>query len=210
MLVLLLPAKCVQIQEMPFRLPRNLSSKSTSLVVRWRKFLIQTQQSRKFSFLIGYSDLDCLQSLGHSLRFWSLRPSLGQAVFQGWVVSMLVRKHHSVFCVLNQKLLSILRWCWLGLLLLRINRKSWAFQTTLECIFCNISRTSDIAAKLFSIWGNSIYFRHFEPCGIVVILHRMKWFYLGIQLVWLQSDTFQLSISILPGEYTWKLPECSR
>ena len=53
--------KMCETQGMPCRLPRIRSTKSTSLVVWGRKFLIQTQQARKFSFLMGFPDLDCLQ-----------------------------------------------------------------------------------------------------------------------------------------------------
>ena len=128
LLHLLLPTKSVRTREMPCRLPRILSSKSTSLVVRGRNFLIQTRQVLKSSSLIGFSHLDCLQSWGQNLRFWSLRLSLRQADFQEEVVSELVCKHHPVLCLLSQRFLSFLRWCWFGLLLPRVYRMGWAFQ----------------------------------------------------------------------------------
>ena len=112
LLILVLPTKNVRTQQMPCILTRFLSSKSPSLTLRGRKLLIQTWPVRKSSFLIGFSNLDCLQSWGHSLRFWNLRPYLGQADSHEWVVSMLVRKHHSMLCLLNQRFLSILRWYW--------------------------------------------------------------------------------------------------
>ena len=58
----LLPKKRVQSQGKPCRLPRILSSKSTSLVVQRRKVSTQMQQVHKSSSSVGFSDLDCLQS----------------------------------------------------------------------------------------------------------------------------------------------------
>ena len=145
---------------------------------------------QKSSSLIGFFDLDYLQSWGHSQRFWSVRPLLGPAAFQEWVALMLIRKHHSVLCSPSQKFLSIQKWCWLGLLLLRVYRMGWAFQSFLECNFCNNSRSPDIAAKLFLIWGISVYLKSFASCEFVAIHPRMKWFLQEIQLAWLQSGTF--------------------
>ena len=58
-----------------------------------------------------------------------------------------------------------------------------AFQPFWEYNFCNNSQNLGSAAKLFLIWGISIYSKSFEFYEIVVILPRMKWFCLGIQPV---------------------------
>ena len=206
--VLMFPTDCVQTQEMPCRLPKILSSKLTSWAVRGKRLLIQTRQVRTFFFLIGSFGPGYLQSWGQSLRFWSLHQSSRLAVSQEWVVSMLVRKHHSVLCLLNRRFLSILMWCWLGLLLSKVCRLGLASQTLWEYKFCNNLRSPDSAAMPFWIWGISIYLGSFDFYEIVVTLPRMKWFYLGIHILWLQSGIFQLSVSILPVEYTWRLLEC--
>ena len=143
------------------------------------------------------------------MRFWSLRPSLGQAAFQEWFASMLIRKHHSMLCSLNSRFPSILMWCWMGLLFLRVYRMGWAFQPFLECNFCNNSRTPETAAKPFLIWGISVYLANVESCEFVATRPRMKWFCSGIQLAWFQSGTFRLSVSILHCECTGRLPGCS-
>ena len=128
LLVLLLSTKCVQNGEMPCRLPWILSNKMISLVVRGRKISIQTRQAHKSSSLFGSSDLGCLQSWGHNLRFWILHPSLGQAAFQEWVVSMLVRKRHSK-CIVDWIKGFFHFWCdvQLGILLSRDYRIDWVF-----------------------------------------------------------------------------------
>ena len=207
--VLMLPTECVQTQEVPCRLPKILLCKLTSWVARWKRFLIPTRQVRKFSFLIGFFFPDYLQSEGHSQRFWSLHPSLRPAVFREWVVSMLVRRHHSVFCFLYQRFLSILRWCWLGLLLLKVCKIDCAFQPTWEFIICKNLRTPDFNGKAFSIWGRSVFVGNFESWQFVVILLQMKWFGLEIQIASLQNGTFQMSVSILLCECTGKLPKSS-
>ena len=151
----MLSTECVKTPKMPSRLPKILLSKSTSWVVRGKKFLIQTRQAQKFSSLIGSFDLDYLQSWGRNQRFWSLHPSLGPAVPHEWVASVRVGMHHSALCLLNQKFLSILTWCWLGLLFSRICRMGWLFQPSRESKFCNSLWAPDSAATLFSFWDFS-------------------------------------------------------
>ena len=209
LLVSLLPTRCVQIRRRPCKLPKFLLSRSTSSVVLARKFLIQTQQVRKSSSLIGFFDLGDLQSWGRSLRFWSLHLSLGLVVSPEWVVPMRVGTHRWVPCLLNRRFLSILMWHWLGLLISRVCRMGWVFHSFWECNFCNNLRSPDTAAKPFSIWGISVYSRNFESCEFAAKLPRMKCFFQGIQPTWHQSGTFQLLISILHCECTGRLPECS-
>ena len=156
LLVSSLPTRCMQIRGRPCKLPKNLLSKLTFWVVPARKFLIQTQQVHRSSALIGFFDLGCLQSSDHSPRFWSLHPSLGQAVSQEWAVLMLVRRHHSVLCWLNQRFLLILMWCWLVLLFSRVFRMDWAFRPFWECSFCSCLQNPDTVAKPFWIWGISV------------------------------------------------------
>ena len=183
---------CANSRNAIYRLAKCLWSKSTFSFVRGRKFLIQTRQVRTSFFSIGSFGPGYLQPWGHIQRFWSLHLSLRLTVPHDWVVPMPVRKHHSVLCLLNQRFPSILIWCWLGLLFLRVYWMGWAFQPSWECNFCNNSRTPDIAAKPFSIWGISIYLGSFGFCEFMVILPRMKWFGIEIQLSWLQNGTFQL------------------
>ena len=108
LLALLLPIKSVQIQEMPYRLPKILLSIWTFLIVQGRNFLSQMPRGHTFSALIVFFDRDCLQSSGHIQHFWSQHPSLRRAVFLESVVSMLIRKHHWKLCWLNQRFLSVL------------------------------------------------------------------------------------------------------
>ena len=203
------PTGCVQTRGMPCRLPKVLSSKLTFLVVLGRIFLIQMRLVHTFFSLNGFFHLDCLQSWECSLRFWNLHPSSRLTVFQERVVSVRVHKDHSAPCLLNQKLHSNLRSCWLGLLLLRVCRMDWVFQPYWGYNFCKNLESPDGAVKPFWILGISICLKKIEFYEIVVMLPGMKWLSLGIRPVWLQSGTFQLSVSSLPSEYTWTLPECS-
>ena len=123
------------------------SDKLTFLVERGEDFW--SERDRESSSLIGFFVLDCIRPWRCSQRFWSLHPSLGLTDSQKCVVSMLVRKHHSALCFLSRCFLSNLRWCALGLLLLRVCRIGWAFQLSLEYNFRKNSRTSDSAAKPF-------------------------------------------------------------
>ena len=209
LLVLMIHTKCVQTRELRYILPRNLSNTMTFSVVQGKRILIQTRQARGSSSLIGFSVVDCLRWLGRRLGFWNLHPSLGWPASQERVVSMLVRKHHSAFCLLQQRYLSILTWCWLRLLLLRVCRMDWAFQPSWECNFCNNLRNPGSAAKNFLIWWIPICLKNFESWEFVVIIPWMNWFCLGIQLGWLRRSTFQLSVSIMLGECTGRLPDCS-
>ena len=94
LLALLLPTKCVQTREMPYRLPKFLLSIRTFSIVQGRKFLSQMPRGHTFSALTVFFDRDCLQALGHIQHFWSWHPSLGRAAFLECVVLLLVHKHH--------------------------------------------------------------------------------------------------------------------
>ena len=131
------------------RLLKILSIISTFWVVRVRWILIRTPQVHRFSSLIGSFGLDYLQSWGRSQSFWSLHLSLRRTIFQEWVASVLVHKHNWGLFLLDQRILSILTWCWLLLLLLRACRMDWDFWLFWECSFCNISRIPFGAVKPF-------------------------------------------------------------
>ena len=178
---LMLPTGCAQTQGMPYRLPEILLRKLTSWGVRGKRFLIQTQQARKLSSLIGSFDPDCLQSLGHNQCFWTLHPALRPAVSQESVASVRAGTHHSALYLLNQRLLSTLMWYWFGLLISKPCRMCWDFQPFWENNFGNNLRTPESAAKPFWIGGMSICLGSFEFCEIVVLLARMKLFDLWMQ-----------------------------
>ena len=172
---------------------------------------VSFKRSRResFPFWLDFLVRNIFYLEGIAQRFWSLHLTLGPIVFQKWVVSMRIGRHHSAHCLRNHKFLSILMWCWLILLPSRVCRIDSAFQPSWENNFCNSLSTTDIATRLCSIWGISNCLKGFEFYEFVVIPPLMKWFCLGIQLVCVQNGTFQLSISIQPSEYTWRLPEFS-
>ena len=62
----MLLTKCMQTREKPCWSAKVLSSNSKLSVVQGRRFLVQKWKARKSSFLIGFSDLGCLQTWGHS------------------------------------------------------------------------------------------------------------------------------------------------
>ena len=156
---------------------------------KWEDFWWKRPWGVFFCVLTVFSRLDYLQSWGPSRRFWRLHPPLGQVASLDWLVSTLVGEHHWALFWLNEKILSILFWCWLAPQLWAICRLGWAFHASWGYKFCNISQIQSSTRALFSIWGNLVCLEKCGFSGLVVRFLQVKLFLLAVQLVWLQIRT---------------------
>ena len=127
-LVLLLPTKSVQTQEMPCRLPKVPLSRQTFWVAQGKRLLIRTPQGRMFPGLIEFCGQGYLRSSEQSQHISNFCWPSGQAVVLEWVVSMPIYKYQLVFILLNQRCPLILMLCWLVLLLWGICKNGSVFR----------------------------------------------------------------------------------
>ena len=155
-----------------------------------------------------FSDLRFSQSWGHNQRFWSLSQSREQVTTLERVVVRLIHKHCWALCLLNQMSFWVLMWCWLAYLLWAILEGIRFFSHPGFLIFVIFYETQVAPQSVFGL-GTWVWQKTFGKSELAVKFFPVNWFCRGNQPVWLQKWSFIMSVSLLFGECTWRLLDCS-